>query len=70
MAAGGRRFLLAQGRWAPGDATGADGLSVYLPVFKSGRLVKEKFCAFCLKEKCSPLVQAFMSTLAEVFTES
>ncbi len=38
MTAGGRRFLLAQGRWAPGDATSADGLSAYVPVFKSGRL--------------------------------
>ena len=69
MTAGGRRFLLALGRWAPGDATGADGKLAYVRVGKPGRLVNEKFCAFCLKEKCSPLVQAFMSTLAEVFAE-
>ena len=56
MTAGGRRFLLALGRWAPGDATGADGKFAYVRVVKPGRLVKEKFCAFCLKEKCSPLV--------------
>ena len=73
MASGGRSFFLAQGRWAPekkGTAIGETPVTRCLPIFKAGRLVKERFCAFALQSRRNDLTDAFTKTLAAVFKES
>ena len=72
MASGGRSFFLAQGRWAPEKegAIGETSVTRCLPIFKAGRLVKERFCAFALQSRRNDLTDAFTRTLAAVFEES
>lgn len=73
MASGGRSFLLAQGRWAPekeGSPAGKMPVTRCLPIFKAGRLVKERFCAFSLLSHRTALTDAFTRTLVAVFEES
>lgn len=69
-ASGGRSFLLAQGRWSAERQESELSLTTCIPLFKAGRLVKERFCAFCRKERRSALTFAFMKTLSEVFAQS
>lgn len=70
MASGSGNFLLVQGRWVPMSGISEDEsnrLTTFVPIFKSGQLVKERFCAFCLKRKRSFFVSRFMEILSEVF---
>lgn len=83
MAAGGRCFVLAQGRWGGAtdsrgancggdcgaDASGA-AFPACIPVFKSGHLVKERICAFALKSRRTALSGAFLEALSAAFAES
>ena len=79
MAAGGRSFVLAQGRWDAsaascggdcGAAASGAAFPACIPVFKSGRLVKERICAFALKSRRTVLSGAFLEVLAAAFAES
>ncbi len=67
-AASGRGFLLSQGVWRSEAASSATGAAtVCVPIFKAGALVRERFCAFCLKNKSTPLIEAFFATLENEF---
>lgn len=63
MASGGRGFLLYQGNWLGNQEKNPTASTLCVPLFKSGRLVKERFCAFYLKTKRSKLIEAFSTAL-------
>lgn len=69
MVSGGNSFLLSQGKrkMALDAANHQSASTTCIPIFRSGRLIKERFCAFCLKEKRSGAVLSFLQTLSEVF---
>lgn len=74
MTSSGRSFLLAQGRWsALAAAQTFDGAArlatVCIPLFKSGHLIKEHFCAFLLKSRATALSRAFVRTLKTAFAK-
>lgn len=68
MASGGRGFLLSQGDWKRNAEKEASVSTIRVPLFKSGRLLKERFCAFYLKTRRRALIEAFSATLKEEFS--
>ena len=67
MTSSGRGFMLSQGIWEKTRASEENTSTIRLPLFKSGRLVKERFCAFYLKTRNNPLIKAFSSALQRNF---
>lgn len=70
MASGGRGFLLSQGDWQRNKEKNPTASTLCVPLFKSGRLVKERFCAFYLKTKLTKLIEAFSTSLKREFRQS
>lgn len=70
MVSSGRGFVLSQGTWKKDEDDDANASTVRIPLFKTGRLIKERFCVFYLKVKCNLLIEAFSEALKREFSNN